>query len=37
MVVMHSGGTFWPALGASLGLILATLVAAWQILERQEL
>jgi ABC-2 type transport system permease protein len=31
------GGTFWPAVWVSLGLILASLVAAWLIFEQQEL
>jgi ABC-2 type transport system permease protein len=36
-LVVGSRGTFWPAMGVSLGLILASLVGAWQVFERQEL
>jgi ABC-2 type transport system permease protein len=36
-LVMGSGTPAWPALGVSIGLIVAALVAAWLIFERQEL
>jgi hypothetical protein len=35
--VLEEGGTWWPALGVSLGLILGALAGAWVVLERQEL
>ncbi len=36
-VVLEDGGTSWPALWVSSGLILGALVGAWVVLERQEL
>jgi ABC-2 type transport system permease protein len=36
-LVTGSGTSAWPALGVSIGLIVAALVAAWLILQRQEL
>ncbi len=36
-VMAGSGSASWPALWASLGLILVVLVGAWQIFDRQEL
>ena len=36
-LVRGTGATAWPAVWVSLGLIVASLVAAWVVLERQEL
>jgi ABC-2 type transport system permease protein len=36
-LVKGAGAAAWPALGVSVGLIAAALVAAWLVLERQEL
>lgn len=36
-LIRGSGATAWPAFWVSVGLIAASLVAAWAILERQEL
>jgi ABC-2 type transport system permease protein len=36
-LVTGGSGTFWPAVWISLGLIVASLAAAWLIFERQEL
>jgi ABC-2 type transport system permease protein len=35
--LVDGGGASWPALWVSLGLILAALVGAWMVLDRQEL
>jgi ABC-2 type transport system permease protein len=36
-LVLGAGGTWWPALWVSLGLIVVALLGAWLIFERQEL
>jgi ABC-2 type transport system permease protein len=36
-LMAHSGQPAWPALGISIGLILASLVGGWLVLRRQEL
>ena len=36
-LVAGEGRAAWPALGVSVGLIMASLAGAWAIFERQEL